>query len=191
MVRWHGRAPLLMAAVTAGVATATPLAAQITEVARSPIASVAQLTFGNLCEDRFILRNDGADPVNVEFGVPKGTEHTRATINGHEQIELRSPSRDDLELWMDGKLIAKAEKENRSCRDVQGNASVVVAPLQVATTENSNRNRNRMGAYPFYDPWYYGYGGMYAGFGYYRPFYSGFYGVPIIIGGRSGGGRRR
>ena len=30
------------------------LGAQITEVARTPIADAAQLTFGHLCDDRFV-----------------------------------------------------------------------------------------------------------------------------------------
>jgi uncharacterized membrane protein len=109
-------------------------------------------------------------------------------------VELESKSKDALELWMDGKLVAKAEKEGRKCRDVQGNASVAVAPLEVASTERNNNDDRRGGTrigvgvgygYPFYDPWYSPFGAY--GWGY-RPFYSGFYGVPIIIRGR---GRRR
>ena len=190
MFRWHDRTPLRFAAVATFAVAATPLAAQVTEVARSSVASVAQLTFGNFCEDRFVLRNDGTEPVSVEFAVAKATERTRLTLNGREQVEVTSQSKEALELWMDGKLIAKAEKERRSCRDVAGNASVVVAPLEVATTNRDDRARNnRMGAYPFYDPFYYGYAGFYNGWGF-RPFYSGFYGVPIIIGGGRGGRRR-
>jgi hypothetical protein len=42
--------------------------------------------------------------------------------------------------------------------------------------------------YPFYDPWFSPFGAY--GWGY-RPFYAGFYGVPIVIGGGNRGGRRR
>ena len=190
----HTKAPHALAMLVLSASAGLTLGAQVTEVVRRPIADIAHLTFGSLCEDKFVIRNDGPNPVNVEYAVEKGTEHSRLTLNGREQVELESKSREALELWMDGKLVAKAEKEGRKCRDVQGNASVAVAPLEVASTEardDSRRNNMRLGVgvgygYPFYDPWY----GPYGAYGWgYRPFYSGFYGVPIIIGGR--GGRRR
>ena len=175
-------------------AAASPLGAQVTEVSRRPIADVAHLTFGSLCEDRFVIRNDGPTPVAIEYAVSKGTEHSRLTLGGREQVELESKSKEPLELWMDGKLIATAEKEGRKCRDVPGNASVAVAPLDVPRSDRDDdrRNASRVGVgvgfgSPFFDPWYSPFGAY--GWGY-RPFYSGFYGVPIIIGGR-GGGRRR
>ena len=193
----HGNAPVVAALVVASVSAGMRLGAQVTEVARRPIADIAHLTFGSLCEDKFVVRNDSPNPVSLEYAVEKGNEHTRLTLNGREQVELESKSKDALELWMDGKLVARAEKEGRKCRDVQGNASVAIAPLEVASTErrddrrNNNNNNARFGfglgyGYPFYDPWY----GPFGAYGWgYRPFYSGFYGVPIIIGGR--GGRRR
>ncbi len=196
MMYTHRKAPVALALVVASAVAGMSLGAQVTEVARRPIADIAHLTFGSLCEDKFVIRNDGPNPVNVEYAVEKGTEHTRLTLAGREQVELESKSRDALELWMDGKLVAKAEKEGRKCRDVQGNASVAVAPLEVASTSQTADDRlgnMRVGVgvgygYPFYDPWY----GPYSAYGWgYRPFYSGFYGVPIIIGGRSRGGRRR
>ena len=194
----HGKAPVVAALVVASVSAGMRLGAQVTEVARRPIADIAHLTFGSLCEDKFVIRNDSPNPVSLEYAVEKGSEHTRLTLNGREQVELESKSKDALELWMDGKLVARAEKEGRKCRDVQGNASVAIAPLEVASTEprddrrnNNNNNNARFGfglgyGSPFYDPWY----GPFGAYGWgYRPFYSGFYGVPIIIGGR--GGRRR
>lgn len=188
------KGPMALAMAVAGAAVSLPLGAQVTEVARRPIADIAHLTFGSLCEDKFVIRNDGPNPVNLEYAVTKGTEHTRLTLNGREQVELESRSREALELWMDGKLVARAEKEGRKCRDVQGNASVAVAPLEVPSNERDNNNQRnmRMGVgfgygYPFYDPWY----GPFGAYGWgYRPFYSGFYGVPIIIGGGRGGRRR-
>lgn len=188
------KGPRALAMAVAGAALGLPLGAQVTEVARRPIADIAHLTFGSLCEDKFVIRNDGPNPVNLEYAVSKGTEHTRLTLNGREQVELESRSREALELWMDGKLVAKAEKEGRKCRDIQGNASVAVAPLEVPSNERDNNNQRnmRMGVgfgygYPFYDPWY----GPFGAYGWgYRPFYSGFYGVPIIIGGGRGGRRR-
>ena len=187
--------PLALALLVAGVSAGSTLGAQVTELARRPISDIAHLTFGSLCEDKFVIRNDGPNPVSLEYAVEKGTEHTRLTLNGREQVELESKSKEAMELWMDGKLVAKAEKEGRKCRDVQGNASVAVAPLEVPSNTDRNDDRRggmRMGVgvgygYPFYDPWY----GPFGAYGWgYRPFYSGFYGVPIIIGGGRGGRRR-
>ena len=79
---------------------------------------------------------------------------------------------------------------------MQGNASVLVAPLEVAAIAKDSRNANARG-YPYYDPFMYGAGFGYGGFGLggfgYRPFYTGFVGTPIIVRGgvRGGGGRRR
>lgn len=190
------KAPVLLAMLVATAATGVRLDAQVTEVARRPIADIAHLTFGSLCEDRFVLRNDGPTAVNVEYAVTNGTEHVPLTLAGREQVELSSTAKEPLELWVDGKLVAKAEKEDRKCRDVQGNAAVAVAPLEVASKNAQNDDYRRGGVrvgvgpgYPFYDPWYSPFGAY--GWGY-RPFYSGFYGAPIIIGGRGGrGGRRR
>ncbi len=188
------KTPAALAILLAGAASGVPLGAQVTEVSRRPIADIAHLTFGSLCDDKFVIRNDGPNPVTVQYAVEKGEEHSPLTLMGREQVELESKSRDALELWMDGKLVAKAEKEGRKCRDLPGNASVAIAPLDVPLTERErsnqrNNTRSSFGVgfgYPFYDPWYGPFGAY--GFGY-RPFYSGFYGVPIFIGGRAG--RRR
>ncbi len=190
--------PLLVALVAATGITAARLDAQITQVSRRPIADIAHLTFGSLCDDRFVIRNDGPNPVTVEYAVEKGTQHVPLTLEGREQVELESKSKDPLELWHDGKLVAKAEKEGRRCRDVAGNASVAIAPLEVQgnprdTEQDARRGGMRMGVgmgygYPFFDPWYSPFGAY--GWGY-RPFYAGFYGVPIVIGGGGRGGRRR
>lgn len=168
-----------------------PLRAQITEVARTPIADAAQITFGYLCDDRFVIRNDGTKPIDLDYGVEKGTEHTRLALNAREAVELESKSKGAMELWMDGKLIAKALKEKRSCKDVRGNASVTVSPLDVASDKPSRPSYAYGMPYPFYDPWgfsyYYGFGSLA-----YRPFYTRIVSYPIVIGGgrRRGGGRR-
>jgi ribosomal protein S2 len=110
--------------------------------------------------------------------------------------DLEAMSTDGRYETMPKKEIAKAEKEKRACKDVQGNASVLVAPLEVAAIAKDSRNANARG-YPYYDPFMYGAGFGYGGFGLggfgYRPFYTGFVGTPIIVRGgvRGGGGRRR
>ena len=170
--------------------------AQVSVLARTAIDDAVHVTFGQLCEDRFVIRNDGTKPVDLEYAVEKGTEHTTLTLNARELVELESKAKEPLELWISGKLVAKAVKEKRACKDVQGNASVLVAPLEVASTAKDDRGAfaNTRG-FPYYDPFMYGagygFGGLYGGYGF-RPFYTGFVGVPIIIGGGSrGGGRRR
>lgn len=169
--------------------TSAPLDAQVTEVSRTPIADAAQITFGYLCDDRFVIRNDGTRPIDLEYGVEKGTEHTRLTLNARESVELSSPSKADLELWMDGKLIAKAEKERRSCKEVRGNSQVTVSPLEVPATEPRRGGYDYRYAYgppyPFYDPWAFGFYSSFRA----RPYYSGVVvRFPIVIGHR--GGRR-
>lgn len=180
--------------MTLGVAaSAGSLGAQITEVSRTPIADAAQITFGYLCDDRFVIRNDGTKPIDLEYGLEKGNEHTRLSLSARESVELASPSKAPIELWMDGKLIAKALKEKRSCRDVQGNTAVTVNAPEVQTKTPSHvTNVYQYGPpYPFYDPWAFG---LYSSFRY-RPYYSGVtVTFPIVIGGRGGGrgpGRHR
>jgi hypothetical protein len=148
------------------------------------------LTFGYRCDDRFVIRNDGNRPVSLEYGVEKGSEHIKLELGARELVELNSKSKDPLELWMDGKLIAKAMKEKRSCKNVAGSASVLVAPLEVQTNDRDQRPTYSAGFGPYYDPWMFGYYGYNSAFGF-RPFYSGFVGVPIIIGGRGRGPGRR
>lgn len=181
----------ILAAAGVGLAIGGARAgAQITEVSRTPLADAAQLTFGYLCGDRFVIRNDGAEPVTLEYGVEKGTEHTKLTLNGREAVELESRSRADVELWMDGKLIAKAEKEKRSCKDVPGAAGVTVAPLEV--NERPSRRDVRMSAYAYgppygyYDPWAFSF---YYGSARYRPYGFGIVSRPIVVVRH--GGRRR
>lgn len=183
---------LLVAGIGLGMPRATR--AQIADVTRSAVSDISRLTFGQLCEDRFIVRNDGARPVDAELAVAKRGEHTKIALGPHEQVEFSSKTKDDIELWIDGKLVATAEKEKRSCKDIQGNASVAVAPLEV--TQNEKDKSPRYANYPFYDPWFYGlygpgFGYGYGALGWRAPYYTGFVGVPIVVGGRSGGGRRR
>ena len=190
--RWTALLALALGSLT----MTSRASAQVSVLARTAIDDAVHVTFGQLCEDRFVIRNDGTKPVNLEYAVEKGTEHTTLTLNARELVELESKAKEPLELWIGGKLVAKAVKEKRACKDVQGNASVLVAPLEVASTAKDDRGAfaNTRG-FPYYDPFMYGagygFGGLYGGYGF-RPFYTGFVGVPIIIGGGSrGGGRRR
>ena len=183
--RWTALLALALGSLT----MTSRASAQVSVLSRTAIDDAVHVTFGQLCEDRFVIRNDGTKPVDLEYAVEKGTEHTKLTLNAREVVELESKAKEPLELWIGGKLVAKAVKEKRACKDVQGNASVLVAPLEVAPTVKEDRNSYARG-YPYFDPFMYGggygFGGLYGGFGY-RPFYTGFIGVPIIVGGGSRG----
>ena len=184
------------ALVVASMSWSTLLHAQITEVSRTPIADAAQITFGYLCDDNFLIRNDGTRAIDLEYAVEKGNEHTKLNLNARETVQLASKSKEAMELWMDGKLIAKAEKDKRSCKDVQGNGAVNVTPLEVSSTTAQRQNAGYGLPYPFFDPWGFGYYGFgYGSLGYRYPSIVSY---PIIIGGGGihgggarGGGRRR
>ena len=172
--------------IAAVVAFTRTAAAQIAVVSRTPAANATQLTFGYLCDDRFVVRNDGEAAVDVEYGLEKGAEHTKLTVNAHETVELASKSRDAVELWVDGKLVARAKKERRSCKDVPGSAAVTVTPLEVPGADDSRAAYPYPYPYGLYDPWGYRfYGSMGFGFGYPR-----LVGYPVVIGGMGRGGPR-
>jgi hypothetical protein len=193
-IRRTSRAPVVLGLALTAVLPRVA-AAQIADLQRSAVADVARLTFGYLCDDTFLLRNDGDKSVDAKLGVAKSGTQSPVSLGAHEQVQFSSKSKDDVELWMGDKLVAKAEKDKRACKDVQGNASVAVAPLEVAT--DSDKGRRAYANYPYFDPWFYGgfgapfgpWGGGFGGVGF-RPFYTGFVGVPIVVNGR-GGGRRR
>ena len=105
--RWTALLALALGSLTVSARAS----AQIAVVSRASIDDAVQITFGQLCEDRFVIRNDGAKPVDLEYAVEKGTEHTKLTLNARELVELESNAKEPLELWIGGKLVAKAEKE--------------------------------------------------------------------------------
>ncbi|MBU6365953.1 MAG: hypothetical protein KJT01_07065, partial [Gemmatimonadetes bacterium] len=177
-------ATLLAAALPAGA-----LRAQVTDLTRTAVADVRRLTFGQLCEDRFLLRNDGDREVAGALAVAGAGEQVPYTLAAHEQLEFSARGKGDVELWVEGKLVARAERQKRSCKDVQGNAAVAVAPLEVTPSEKDGRAT--WAGYPYYDPWFLGpwgagWGmGAWGGLGGWGP-YRGFVGVPIVVG--AGGG---
>jgi hypothetical protein len=163
-----------------------------------------QLAFGYDCGDQFQVRNDGAQPVDVEYGVVGGTRSS-ARINARESVAITSQSGDALELWVNGRRVATEAKGNRSC----SSDNVVVRPLNSGNTSGTAMSNSAPGNancgsyygggdnvnyavqpvntvyvsapatsyYPYYDPYYYGYGyGGYGGYGY--GYYG--YGSPIL-----------
>src|SRR5690349_6907316 len=78
------------ALLVASMSLSAPVSAQVTEVSRTPINEETRITFGYLCEDRFVIRNDGDKAVDLEYAIEKGNEHTKLSVNAHELVELNS-----------------------------------------------------------------------------------------------------
>jgi hypothetical protein len=142
----------------------------------------AQVTFGYLCDDRFVVRNEGSDPVRLEYGLDKSDERTALSLDGRESVELFLSTSDQLNLFAGGKTIASARNERRDCDEVEG-GRVVVRPLRVAVAPTII-----VAPYPayrsYYDPWYHRRT-------YFRPVVRAVIRVPIVIGGRRDNDRDR
>ena len=95
----------------------TPMQAQIHEVSRTPLANVTQLTFGHLCGDRFVVRNDGPSAIDLQYGLAGGTEHADLKIGGRESVELESTGRQAVER--------RTIRPARRPRTISGAAAVV------------------------------------------------------------------
>jgi hypothetical protein len=122
-----GTLAMLAAAVTAPRGA---LLAQGTQSAQGGQASV-QLAFGYKCDDRFVVRNDGAQDVTVEYGVPGAPQRSSLDLKGNEAMELASTTNEPLELWVGGKLVATERKGNIPCetQNEAQNTVVVVRPI--------------------------------------------------------------
>lgn len=88
-------------------AVGTPLRAQA--------APKIELAFGYECGDRFIVRNDGAQPVLVEYAAAGSRDRSELHLNGKQSAEIASAQAGNLELWVGGKLVASEPKGNRPC----------------------------------------------------------------------------
>jgi hypothetical protein len=186
--------PLAAVAALATLALGMPLRAQVSEITRTSLADAAQLTFGHLCEDRFVVRNDGTQPVTLAYALERATEQQPLTIGAREQVELAATGRRPLELWKDGRRLAVAERTRRKCRDVQGTAAVQVQPLEVATRDGARPQPTMgygvgwglgWGASPWIDPWF---GAPFGAWNARGPRWGGVIAVPVVVGR---GGRRR
>ena len=88
-------------------AVGTPLRAQA--------APKIELAFGYECGDRFIVRNDGTQPVLVEYAAAGSRDRSELHLNGKQSAEIASAQDGNLELWVGGKLVASEPKGNRPC----------------------------------------------------------------------------
>jgi hypothetical protein len=168
---------VLVAAGTMALA-ARAQAQDITVTSRTQ-PDAAKVTFGYLCDDRFVIKNDGTQPVNLEYGLHDGNQLTAITVQPSESVELSSRSNAAVELWKDGTRIATAAKEPRSCANLNvenlngaypsGGGGVTVAQPVVVTTATGPTYV--YSAYPYYwdplwTPWAPTVG---VGFGFVRP----------------------
>ena len=178
-----------MALFAAGAlaASARLLTAQdITVTSRSLPEGASQVTFGYVCDDRFVIRNDGSQPVNLQYGLHDGTQLTGITVQPGESVQLSSTTNASVELWKDGTRIATAAKEQRSCADVNsanltnayqnGGGGVTVAQPVVVTTAAGPTYV--YSAYPYYwSPLYTPFAPTVGfGLGFAQPFYG-----PVIV----------
>jgi len=166
-------------ATVAGAVLAAPLAAQ------QPAKT--QLAFGYHCDNKFALRNEGTQTADVEFVVLGTADKGRVTVKPSETVQLESATAGDVELYVDGKLVATEHKGNRSCdaltsapsgtvtvRHLDANDVVYVEPQYVEPVYLSPRE------VVYVRPWDYGY--------YYRPSFSLSLGFPIFSSGYYRGG---
>ena len=92
----------LLAAGTMALASRGLAAQDITVTSRTQPEGAAQVTFGYVCDDRFVIKNDGAQSVNLEYGLHDGAQLTGITVQPGESVQLSSRSNASFELWKDG-----------------------------------------------------------------------------------------
>ncbi|MBI3504413.1 MAG: hypothetical protein HY059_06195 [Proteobacteria bacterium] len=132
--------------VGAIVVLAVPLGA-----AQAQQAAGAQLAFGYQCNDFFALRNDGAAPVTAEYAVAGTSERGTVTVRPNETVQLESRTPNDLQLYVDGRLVATEPKGYRDCADVAASAVVVrhLEPRELVYVDAPD--------VVYVRPWHYGY----------------------------------
>ena len=98
-------------------------------------APAVQLAFGFECGDRFLVKNDGSQPVSLEWKAAGGQDRSQLHLNANESREIASAANDAVELYVNGKLVATEPKGSKAC-DASGGAGtppassmVVVRPL--------------------------------------------------------------
>ena len=170
---------VLAVLAAASAALRGPLNAQATQDIAAAAQQLVQLAFGYECGDRFLVRNDGALPVDVEYGVAGDLERSKLHLTERQAVELSSGSDQAVELWVNGRIVATALKGKSACATNEVNSGVVVRPIDprdyIANVEPAYGYPPQL-AYVGGWPWY----------GYYAPYVS--VGVPFF-GAYGGFGR--
>src|SRR5450631_4791531 len=78
-------------------------------------APAVQLAFGYECGDRFLVKNDGGQPVAIEWKTVSSQDRSQLHLNAKESREIASASGDAVELWVNGKVVATEPKGNKPC----------------------------------------------------------------------------
>jgi hypothetical protein len=96
----------------------------------SQSAPAIQLAFGYECGDRFIVINDGDQPVLVEYAAAGTQDRSQLHLNAKQSAEIASAQDGNLELWVGGRVVASQPKGNRPCavRATPPVADTTVAP---------------------------------------------------------------
>lgn len=151
-----------------------------------------QLAFGYECGDRFIVRNDGNNPVLVEYAVAGSQDKSQLHLNGLQSVEIASAQSGNLELSVNGKVVASEPKGNLPCGAAPENNVNVRQPNQreqtYAQPADSGYSPPPVVVYAQPAPYYYDgfYGYPYYPYSYYG--YSPFFYPSIGIYGGFGGG---
>jgi hypothetical protein len=169
------------------VAVAGPLAAQNRSV---------ELAFGYTCGDRFLVRNDGTNPVVVEYAIAGSQDRSTLHLNAKQSAEIASAQSGNMELWVGGKVVASEPKGNRPCgaprSGTYNNNGVNVRPIDPDMAAAAPADTAYVAPEvviaaprPYYDDYYaYGYY-PYPYYGYSPFFYGGIgYRGYVGVGGR-------
>jgi hypothetical protein len=139
-----------------------------------------------------MVRNDGNNPVVVEYAVAGSQDKSQLHLNGLQSAEIASAQNGNVELWVNGKVVASEPKGNRACGASRGNG-VNVRPLDQSaeTSAQPYDSATYTGApvvvygqqAPYYDTYPYPYPYAYYG---YSPFFYPSFGIygRFGIGGR-------
>ena len=93
-----------------------------------------ELAFGYECGDRFLVKNDGVQPVLVEYAPAGSRDRSQLHLSGKQSAEIAMAQDGNLDLFVGGNLVASAPKGNRPCAAVgtapPGDSAVVRPPDQ-------------------------------------------------------------
>jgi hypothetical protein len=100
---------------------------------RAQSATKIELAFGYECGDRFVVKNDGAQPVLVEYAPAGSRDKSQLHLGGKQSVEIAMAQDGNLDLFVGGKLVASAPKGNRPCA-VGGAPASTIEPASDTTT---------------------------------------------------------
>ncbi|MEP6780937.1 MAG: hypothetical protein ABJC26_13665 [Gemmatimonadaceae bacterium] len=96
-----------------------------------------QLAFGHECGDKFLVRNDGAGPVDVEYSLAGTKQRSKLHLNTTEGVEIVSQASGPMELWVNGQLVSTEQKTNKVCAVKAGDQDVIVRGIgEAGATSN-------------------------------------------------------